>query len=598
MVRSPGAVAPGQSGSRRGRAQHGLADRSDQCRQDAARPVPPVLVGHAARLARLLGGTGNDWLALRARARQPQAPVTEAALQKDRSAGRRGRLNAHPRVRMTPPVTPEAYARGRREGDGGATAVAKTSLAAPARTAALAVLALTLVAYVALALGYATLTPIWENPDEPAHYNYVAFVAETGGLPTLQPGDWDSALLDRLKNGRLQPGDSVGSIRYEAWQPPLFYLAAAPLFRLGPVDDPAVQVFRLRAFDIVIGALTLGIAFLTARALFPPHLAAAVPIAIVGIPMFTAVSAAISADPLANLLSASLLLVLVRRIGRDRTGAVITAFRQPDGPASAASGVAATDARGSSPVRRSQASPTPLSRTYPGWCWPVGAGALLGLGLLTKLALAIFVPLALLVLLVRSSRPIREGALLLCTSGLVVLPWLVHQVTTYGWTDPLATSRHAAVVLDQQRFPGLSLTYVGDFLTITFHSFWAQFGWMAIVAPARLYWIWGLALILALGGLGLARRRLYAEPAWRLVLATIVAAGLGYIGYNLTFEQFQGRYLFTALVPIGMLFVLGWAAWLPRRVQSWGLVLIGAGLVGLNAYALVRVLVPGFAPTG
>ena len=26
-------------------------------------------------------------------------------------------------------------------------------------------------------VGYATLTPIWQNPDEPAHYNYVAFVA-------------------------------------------------------------------------------------------------------------------------------------------------------------------------------------------------------------------------------------------------------------------------------------------------------------------------------------------------------------------------------------------------------------------------------------
>src|SRR4029077_5188146 len=145
----------------------------------------------------------------------------------------------------------------------------------------------------------------------------------------------------------------------------------------------------------------------------------------------------------------------------------------------------------------------------------------------TKLAVAIFGPLALGVLLVRSSRPVREGALLLGVSALTVLPWLVHQVTAYGWADPLATSRHAAVVLDQQRFPGLSLTYLVDFLTITFHSFWAQFGWMAVVAPARLYWIWGLALAVAVGGLVLERRRLADEPAWRLVLATIAAAVLG-----------------------------------------------------------------------
>jgi hypothetical protein len=102
----------------------------------------------------------------------------------------------------------------------------------------------------------------------------------------------------------------------------------------------------------------------------------------------------------------------------------------------------------------------------------------------------------------------------------------------------------------------------------------------------------------AVGGLVLERRRLSDEPVWRLVLVTIAAAVLGYVGYNLTFEQFQGRYLFTALVPIAMLLVLGWAAWLPRRLQAVGLVVIGTGLVGLNAYALLRVLVPGFAPSG
>ena len=241
---------------------------------------------------------------------------------------------------MTPPVTPEAYAGGRRQGDGGATAVAQARGTRPAHLASIAVFAFTLVAYVALAFGYATLTPIWQNPDEPAHYNYVAFVAETGGLPVLQPGDWDTALLERLKNGRLLPGDSVASIRYESWQPPLFYLAAAPLFRLGPPDDPAVQVFRLRAFDIVIGALTLGMAYLVAREVLPPPLAAAVPLAMVGIPMFTAVSAAISADPLANLFAATILLVLVRQFRADPKGSVASMPRADlrDSPATLPAG--------------------------------------------------------------------------------------------------------------------------------------------------------------------------------------------------------------------------------------------------------------------
>jgi 4-amino-4-deoxy-L-arabinose transferase-like glycosyltransferase len=267
--------------------------------------------------------------------------------------------------------------------------------------------------------------------------------------------------------------------------------------------------------------------------------------------MFTSVSAAVSADPLANLLAASVLLVLVRQVRR--------------------------------PVRGSG--------------WAIGTGVLIGMGLLTKLALGIFVPLALLVVVMRSRHRTRDSALCVGAMGVVVSPWLVHQVTTYGWADPLATTRHAQVVLDQERFPGFSLTYLGEFLTISFHSFWAQFGWMAIVAPDRLYWLWGVLVLVALVGL-LRDSRQLRESAWRLILGSLAAAFLAYLAYNLEFIQFQGRYLFTAIVPIALLLVLGWSAWLPARFQGWGVVLVALGLVSVNAYALLRVLVLGFAPTG
>jgi hypothetical protein len=80
-----------------------------------------------------------------------------------------------------------------------------------------------------------------------------------------------------------------------------------------------------------------------------------------------------------------------------------------------------------------------------------------------------------------------------------------------------------------------------------------------------------------------------------MVLAVALAL-VAYVGYNLTFEQFQGRYLFPALVPIATLLVAGWAAWLPRPAQVYGVVLVAIILLGLNGYALTRVLVPGFAP--
>jgi 4-amino-4-deoxy-L-arabinose transferase-like glycosyltransferase len=406
-------------------------------------------------------------------------------------------------------------------------------------------LGLALVAYTALAYGYLRLTPVWQNPDEPAHYNYVAFVADTGGLPELRQGDWDSALLERLKNGTLQPSDSIAAIRYESWQPPLLYLLAAPVYRLGPTRDPAQVLPRLRTLDAIFGAITLVLAYFIARHVFEPGLAAAVPLVMVGIPMFVAVSAALSADPLANLLAAAVLLALL-------------------------------ESRGG------------------GWGWSLLVGALLGLGLLTKLELGIFVPISLGVIATRSTRKVRDAAVVLITAGIFLFPWLVHQVTTYGWTDPLALGRHAQVVADQPRFPGLSLDWLTTFLTVSFHSFWAQFGWMGIVAPVRLYALWGVIGFAALVGLVLGRRRL-REPNWRLMLATTLIAFAAYVGYNLAFEQFQARYVFTALTPIAALLVLGWSTLLPRRTLPWSVLLVTVALVAFNAYALTRVLVPGFA---
>ena len=120
------------------------------------------------------------------------------------------------------------------------------------------------------------------------------------------------------------------------------------------------------------------------------------------------------------------------------------------------------------------------------WAFAGMIFSVIGLGLLTKLALGIFVPLAVLVIGWRSARRVYETLLLLGITALVVLPWLVHQVTTYGWTDPLAMTRHAQVVHDQKRFQGLS----------------APLNWIPHYIPA----FWFLGGILLFGaGIAIAR---------------------------------------------------------------------------------------------
>jgi 4-amino-4-deoxy-L-arabinose transferase-like glycosyltransferase len=92
------------------------------------------------------------------------------------------------------------------------------------------VLAAILVTYTLLAVLFAVYTPPWQAPDEPAHYNYVRYLVEKGQFPVLQMGDYSQGYLDWIKEAKFPPILSIDSIRYESHQPPLYYLLAAPLF--------------------------------------------------------------------------------------------------------------------------------------------------------------------------------------------------------------------------------------------------------------------------------------------------------------------------------------------------------------------------------
>ena len=77
--------------------------------------------------------------------------------------------------------------------------------------------------------------------------------------------------------------------------------------------------------------------------------------------------------------------------------------------------------------------------------------------------------------------------------------------------------------------------------------------------------------------------------ALSLLALTILFTTLAYLGYNLTFVQFQGRYLFPCLIPLGLFFTLGLSEALSRR-WAWG-------LAGLLALALAWLLLTS-AQTG
>jgi len=174
----------------------------------------------------------------------------------------------------------------------------------------------------------------------------------------------------------------------------------------------------------------------------------------------------------------------------------------------------------------------------------------------------------------------------------------------YGWPDFTGLLWHDAVVLGQPRSAEWIARYgwgglLSRFAEFSFKSFWGVFGWMGVFLDNRIYLALALFTGLAMAGLIalLLRRRWFlpwaraggrAQTQTRTVArrgqVLVLAVWLGwtllqYLAYNVTFVQHQGRYLFPALIPIGLAFGLGWREALRPRVSGWlaSLLLLVAG---------------------
>lgn len=391
--------------------------------------------------------------------------------------------------------------------------------------------------YALLGVLYAVYTPPWQAPDEPAHYNYIRFVAEEGALPVIGPGDYDQAYLGRIVSEGFPQGLSVAPLTYEDHQPPLYYLLATPVYLL-----TGGRLLPLRLLSVALGLIWLTVVHRLARALCPdrPFLALTAAGLAALIPQHIAMTAAVNNDILAELLLATTLLLALR----------------PD--------------------------PNP---------WVLGA--VVGLALVTKTTAYIALPVA-LVALGSNHKGYPYGARagrMLLAALLVAGPWLARNVVVYGWMDPLGLARHNTVVTGQPRTAEWLALYgplglAERFVRTTFQSFWGQFGWMAVPLHPPVY----LALA-ALSGLVVAgfvgwlldRRRPRLTPHQRrgagLLTLSALLTVLSYFWYNATFVQHQGRYLFPALVPLALMGALG-IEWLLDRTAG---VLLGPGLLGIPA---------------
>ena len=447
-----------------------------------------------------------------------------------------------------------------------------------------AALGLLLLAYLVLGVLFAVRTPPWQAPDEPAHVNYVRQLVE-GDWPVIAPGDWDQAYLSQIVGAEFAPAYPVDGITYEDWQPPLYYLLQAPIYAL-----TGGSLTAMRLLSVALGAGVVALAYMVGRAVFgraAPALAVAAFVAF--LPQHLAILGSVNNDALSELIIAAILALLVTR--------------WPDAPPAA----------GRAERRRLLA-----------------LGLLLGAGFLTKGQAYLMAPVVGLFLLVRYwPRPGRSRRSV--TSIASPLLWVFapallmgavvwgRNAAVYGGLDVLARAAHDEVVVGQPRTAewlaqyGLAGT-LGRFARTTFVSFWGQFGWMAAPLPgwmvAGLLGLTGVAalgLILAwlgVGRTGVGPRPPNAQPhrqqTWVLGLTFLLTLGL-HMAYNLTFVQHQGRYLYPALIPIAVGFMVGLGYWLRPLVRRWAwaewLLPVGVVgvLIGISLFALWHIL-PGLAP--
>jgi 4-amino-4-deoxy-L-arabinose transferase-like glycosyltransferase len=460
------------------------------------------------------------------------------------------------------------------------------------RPAANITLVFMLIAYLALGTAYALQIPAWQAPDEPAHYNYIQFIAEKHALPILRKGEYDQAYLEEFtRTPQNVASMSIDPLRYEDYAPPLYYLLATPIYAL-----TGGWLTAIRLFSIVLGGALMVAAYLIGAEAYPDQLVLALGGAafVAFVPQHLAMMSTVNNDSLSELLIALVVLQCMRLFRSQRIS----------------------------------------NRKL------VLLGITLGLGLLTKATFYYTaVPIAFMALILYARRyTLRMTQVVLVFAPALVIGsiWWLRNLIVYGGLDMMGLARHNAVVVGQPTTAQWLSDYgmsgvLQRFFTTTYRSFWGQFGWMSTPLPEREYLLLGVLCIVALIGWlwWLAARRRGQEAGGQspkstqqtyagLLLSLLFALTVGgYVYYNLTFVQHQGRYLFPALIPIGLAFAIGWwqvlgqikgrvARQLSRAARDWTpwldqaqliiFALIFFYLARLDLVALQRYIIPTLAP--
>jgi 4-amino-4-deoxy-L-arabinose transferase-like glycosyltransferase len=264
--------------------------------------------------------------------------------------------------------------------------------------------------------------PVWTLVDEKAHFAYIQSIADDGRLPVIT--DVVSPQVEAIDENvypappRKDPAKiGLGGRSYEAQQPPLYYLLAVPAYELSSNYETKVKI--IRAFDVLflLGAIAVFLA-LCRQVLGRGEDALAGTALALTVFLWPAVivrGVTISNEGLEMLIGVGLVYALWRAAAQRAAG------------------------------------------------WLIAAGALVGLGLLTRLTLGYLVPVAIGVAVVGALRgpkrfPWWSLAAAAALPVALLVPWAVFNLDHYDALTPAGAARHQqeALVNPTGRRLGLS----------------------------------------------------------------------------------------------------------------------------------------------
>ncbi len=433
------------------------------------------------------------------------------------------------------------------------------------------------------------LTPLWQVPDEPQHYQLARLVADLGRWPTLSDV-WHAQQLERDVYASM--------VRHRFWEirahkppPPSLWVDTAPDVLLPPIAaSPAyyflavgilrlvggatvdIQLLALRTLSVGLGLAELLFLFGLARAVFPraPRLQWAALAFAALLPMRAYMTAGANSDALAALSGTAAMCVMACWIDRPFT-----------------------PARG------------------------LGLGLLVTAALLTKRTTLFLLPTgAWFLFLSGRATPLRDrrrwavgagiAAALVCAAPVV---WLLARPPLAApgqpWPYPGASadgllgirSEWLARAFSPAAWTPTALAGYARSLGIAFASFWGAFGWLTVRLDTE--WYAALACLTGAAGVGVVRGLREAHralPPTQALMAGAALLALVQIAGAAVAQGIpqQGRYLLPAIGPIACGLVAGWHRLLPAPARRWMPLLVGGALLALNAIAWVGYIGPAF----